>query len=950
MDKPVFISFEHTSSVTAASALYDMLGGTAGTAFIYTKDIADGERIPEAILDALLASSVVVIFPTERYFRSWYCQKELEAALAPIRPPRSILTPGEVESVLMHIVVARPDTGWDDVRRDLPTVLGNVHAPPASDTGRLAGIVRDTLDRCQPLALRLGPERSARLRAQLLGEMALPRGRPTSGFIFPPIFPRSLEESFVGRSGDIWRVHASLYNRGAANTLPHAAVALEGMGGVGKTTLAIEYARRLGDRYPAGVIWIDASVPTGLVDEQLHRVLTLMSSSTTLRIEAYAGRSDRLREDLAVAARNTVESRGSLLVIVDGVPEPDPGRHPASLETWFPALDSVHLLLTSRWAISLGNRDVRGLRLDVLQRPDSILLLTRDINATAMPEAEWDAIADWVGDMPFVLTILNAILVHGALSARQLREQSLRSDPIRPLDAHAEALRLAVPEGSVRGISEALHASFELLAPPERAAAIVIAHLAPSAIPFVLMDAIGGSCADASVRLQLRARSFVYPEGLPTMYGRMHTIIGALLRSTIGGYAVVRDIVGDIGDALYDLLPADAQRVNIDRDALVPLVPHALAALALLGRFEQELWEVRLALALRLGRLLMRLGLADDAREVLEAALESADRIAPPSEYPISVLGSYASALRACGRYAAAIAAGRREVELSAELFGTSDSATVTAKHNLAISYLKVNELHQTAQLLGEVVVERRELPSTDESRLLAEGTLAVVLQRLGDLQTAMELGERVLSAHRTLHGDDHPDTITSTANLGMTFYRIGYSASDPRTKGSALSRASRLLETAERWMVENEGPTHPETLVARNDIAKVRAAQGDLDGARIAFDEIRAIRESTLGAHHGDTLMTINDIGRLLYEAGGFAEAIEVLRPVLLTWPHAERDTPLHATFGVTLLECEVRARIPVERSEGFRHIRWLIARREEELPPDFARIRRHVRTTLGL
>src|SRR6516162_10375305 len=85
-------------------------------------------------------------------------------------------------------------------------------------------------------------------------------------FVVP--FPRNAD--FVGRDDDLARLRASLSGSGAGPVGIRPA-GLTGMGGIGKTQLAVEYVHRHRQDYTDGVIWIDAA---GLLADGFVRLAT----------------------------------------------------------------------------------------------------------------------------------------------------------------------------------------------------------------------------------------------------------------------------------------------------------------------------------------------------------------------------------------------------------------------------------------------------------------------------------------------------------------------------------------------------------------------------------------------------------------------------------------------------------------------------------------------------
>ena len=107
-------------------------------------------------------------------------------------------------------------------------------------------------------------------------------------FIVP--FPRNAD--FVGRDGDLSRLHATLSGV-ASGPVGIRPAGLTGMGGIGKTQLAVEYVYRHKGDFPDGIFWIDAasSLAEGLPG--WRRIPDCDGPSTTGRATNRSGRRSR---------------------------------------------------------------------------------------------------------------------------------------------------------------------------------------------------------------------------------------------------------------------------------------------------------------------------------------------------------------------------------------------------------------------------------------------------------------------------------------------------------------------------------------------------------------------------------------------------------------------------------------------------------------------------------
>ncbi|HYP28789.1 MAG TPA: tetratricopeptide repeat protein, partial [Blastocatellia bacterium] len=169
------------------------------------------------------------------------------------------------------------------------------------------------------------------------------------------------------------------------------AVAFQGLGGLGKTQLAVEYAFRFKDEYPGGVIWINADQT---IDAQL---IELVDQAR------WIARESEHKVKLAVA-RQRLRAYPGALIIFDNVDKLE------DIEEYLGLLHSdVHILATSR--IELGGFD--PILLDTLDSDLSYRLLIQEANREPIPPREKEAARDIVealGGLPLAIELAGAFL------------------------------------------------------------------------------------------------------------------------------------------------------------------------------------------------------------------------------------------------------------------------------------------------------------------------------------------------------------------------------------------------------------------------------------------------------------------------------------------------------------------------------------------------------------
>lgn len=365
--------------------------------------------------------------------------------------------------------------------------------------------------------------------------------------------------SFTGREAELDQLDTVLLgDRPAAVTqvagLPAAQIgraAVQGLGGVGKTSLAVEYTHRYRDFY-AGVWWCAVETRIGL-----------LTSLARLAVELGAATADEADVERAAKAglRRLAEQHATFLLVYDNVASPD------VIADLLPAL-GARVLVTSRFA-DWGDW-AEEVTLDVLPQAEAVAFLVS--RTGRQDEAGATLLADALGRLPLALD-------HAAAHCR--RTQMRFAD----YAAKAESLIVAAPRGAIYPRSVA--ATFRLalaeaieFCPTAEALMAYVAQCEPERIPLALVEsAIADETERVAALLALTEVSLVrhdpFEDGTPAV--SVHRLVQAVARAQAEAKGGATSAAEWVTKRLLEIYPGDGYRNPASWPFCAQLMPHVLA-------------------------------------------------------------------------------------------------------------------------------------------------------------------------------------------------------------------------------------------------------------------------------------------------------------------------------------------------------------------------------------
>ena len=623
---------------------------------------------------------------------------------------------------------------------------------------------------------------------------------------------------FSGREEWLTRLHQALKNGQTAVVTQ----AIAGLGGVGKTQLALEYCHRHLDAYSL-IWWLVAENEVTLAES-----VSELGQALGLPISQLPDPQARV----AAVKHTLAEKPEPWLLVIDNADTISPDAVVAVL----PSTGHGYVLITSR----SPNWDALAqvMRLDVFEPTEAIRFLLERSGQASSTEAA--ALAETLGYFPLALE-------HAAAYVRQTdctlgeyerlfktQRQAILAEAERPIAYHntiTTTWQLAFQKvKTIPGALDLLNLC-SFLAPEEIPLSLIRGMKEETSdylkkLGVLLPDLVADPLALNKAIAALRRYSLMQRTGDELT---MHRLVQMVARDLMR--AEKQQIWGSIAvEFVTTFFPNIPNMLHTWSEGAV-LLPH-ITTVADLTREHQIESQAVAALCNRLGYFLNFRGDYQLAKPYYERALAIREKVLDPDHPDTAIsLNNLGRLLREMGNLTEARPFYERALAIFEKVFGPDHSYTAASLNDIGL-----------------------------------------LLQANGDLVEARPYYERALGINQKALGPDHPYTARCLTNLGHLLQAMGN-----------LTAAHPYYERAFAINEKALGPDHPATATSLNSLGFLLYTVGDMVAARPYYERALAIREKVLGSDHPDTAQSLNNLALLLYYYEDYQESARLMQQAIV-------------------------------------------------------------------
>jgi tetratricopeptide (TPR) repeat protein len=665
-------------------------------------------------------------------------------------------------------------------------------------------------------------------------------------------FPRN--QQFVRRHAQLDQLENTLFAENQPQIL-----AVYGLGGIGKTQIALELAYRTREKDPeCSIFWIPATNA-----ESLQQAFTDVGQN--LGVPGVAEKQVDVKK--LVQSHLSEDSAGKWLLIVDNIDD---------MEMWKDELK--HYLPRSRQGCIVCTTRSRKIAVTITAAVNVIEVKEMDeVAATQLMRKsllDQDLLAHPQDTLKLLeqLTFLPLAIVQAAAYINENRISLLHY-----LSLLGEQEQVVVDllskdfedEGRYKGgknpVATTWLISFEQIRQLKPLAAEYLSFMScvdPKNIPQSLLPPGLSRVEETDAIGTLSAYSFVSTRYTDKIYD-VHRLVHLATRNWLRRETSLAMWAATAMKRLAKVFPNGDHK---DRSIWRSYLAHARYVLD--PKDDKEETEERSELIWKLATCLFNDGRYNEAEKLTLEEVETRKRVLG-EEHPDTLIsmGNLARTYKDQGRWKEAEELGVQVLETSKRVLGEEHLGTLISMGNLAWTYMDQGRWNE-AERLGVQVLEimKRVLGEEHPDTLIGMGNLASTYNNQGRWKEAEELEVQVLETSKRVLGEEHTHTLIGMGNLALTYMNQGRWREVEELEVQVLETSKRVL-----------GEEHPDTLNGMGNLASTYMNQGRWKEAEELGVQVLETRKRVLGEEHPHTLIGMGNLASTYMNQGRWKEAEEL-------------------------------------------------------------------------
>jgi aromatic ring-cleaving dioxygenase len=639
----------------------------------------------------------------------------------------------------------------------------------------------------------------------------------------PSIIPFLRNESFVGREPQLAEVEAKLFSNDQTTTK----LAIVGLGGTGKSQLALEVAHktRLNNK-SCSVFWMDASDK-----ESLYRSYTSVAQKLGI-----PGCNDDQADMKQIVKRCVAElSKQQCLLIFDNVEGTT-----ADLADFLPHSKLCSVISTTKESDIAEVSTPQNITTLHELTPDAALRMLQNRLTTPLSTAgqqEAMRLLKELSYLPLAIAQAAACMNASSMTVQQYQAQLAEHQQVA-LDYSDDLSEDKLQE---RGLRNAVAATLALsMSQVGQSSAVAADYLFLAAcvdqkdIPLDLLEAASPRAREDAIKVLDRYALVTRRPAESAL--DVHQLVHYALRKRLHVEGRLQEWIKRTTTQLLRVFP-DNDHGN--RSKWRRLLPHAQSVLSHSQRDDDE---ERLDLRWKCATALYSDGRYKAAEELCVQVIETTKRVLG-DEHPdtLTSISSLASTYWSQGRWKEAEKLELEVMQKHKTVFGEDHPSTLGSIGNLAATYRGQGRWKEAEKLELEVMQKHKTVFGEDHpSTLRSIGNLAATYRDQGRWKEAEELQLEVMQKRKIVLGNNHPSTLNSISNLAATY----------RDQGRWKEAEELQLEVMQKRKIVL-GNNHPSTLNSMANLAFTWKDQGRQADAVGLLSECVQLRRGVLGVSH---------------------------------------------------------------------------------------------------